>query len=121
MILGIYKTPSQKEADFLQHLSWLLDFHIMTYKNIIIIGDFNMTIKNHYFKDFMEMFALLCLISKPTCFQSVNPTCVDLILTNKPNLFTLPANGAYIKYVVGGEGGGGGWAEGFTNFSKNVL
>ena len=71
-----------------------------------------MTIKNHYFKDFMEMFALLCFISKPTCFQSVNPTCVDLILTNKPNLFTLPANGAYIKYVVGAGGGGGGGGQG---------
>ena len=77
----------------------------MTYENIIIIGDFNITIKNHYFKDFMKMFALFCLISKPTCFQSVNPTCVYLILTNKPNLFTLSAKGAYIKYVGGGDGG----------------
>ena len=38
------------------------------------------------------MFALSCLISKPTCFQSINPTCIDLILTNKPNLFKLSAN-----------------------------
>ena len=105
LILGIYKTPRQKEADFLQHLSWLLDFHIMAYENIIIIGDFNMTIKNHFFKDIMKTFALFCLISKPTCFQSVNPTCVYLILTNKPNLFTLSAKGAYIKYVGGGDGG----------------
>ena len=40
----------------------------------------------------MEMFALSCLISKPTCFQSINPTCIDLILTNKPNLSKLPPN-----------------------------
>ena len=40
----------------------------------------------------MEMFTLSCLINKPTCFQSINPTCIDLILTNKPNLFKLPAN-----------------------------
>ena len=51
-----------------------------------------MTIENHYFNDFMEMFALSCFISKPSCFKSINPTCIDLILTNKPNLFKLSAN-----------------------------
>ena len=89
LILGIYKTPKQKEVEFLQHLSWLLDFYSTTYENII--GDFNMTIGNHYFNDFMEMFALSCLISNPSCFQSINPTCIDLTLTNKPNLFKLSA------------------------------
>ena len=29
------------------------------------------------------------LINKPTCFQSNKPTCIDLILTNKKNLFKL--------------------------------
>ena len=39
------------------------------------------------------MFALSsCLKSKPTCFQSINPPCIDLILTNKPNLLKLSAN-----------------------------
>ena len=90
LILGIYKAPNQKEAEFLQHLSWLLDFYNTTYENII--GDFSMTIENHYFNDFMEMFALSSFISKPSCFKSINPTCIDLILTNKPNLFKLSAN-----------------------------
>ena len=31
----------------------------------------------------MTIFDLECLIKKPTCFQSSNPTCIDLILTNK--------------------------------------
>ena len=92
LILGIYKAPNQKDAEFLQHLSWLLDFYNTTHENIIIIGDFNMTTENQYFNDFMEMFTLSCLINKPTCFQSINPTCIDLILTNKPNLFKLSAN-----------------------------
>ena len=29
------------------------------------------------------------LINKPTCFQSNNPTCIDLILTNRKNIFKL--------------------------------
>ena len=28
-----------------------------------------------------------CLINKPTCFQSAKPNCMDLILTNKKELF----------------------------------
>ena len=51
-----------------------------------------MTIENHYFNDFMKMFALSCLIGKSTCFQSIYPTCIDLILTNKLNLFKLSTN-----------------------------
>ena len=32
------------------------------------------------------MFALLCPINKPTYYQSKNPTCTNLFLTNKRNL-----------------------------------
>ena len=35
----------------------------------------------------MNSFGLEWLIKKPTCFQSKNPICVDLILTNKKDLF----------------------------------
>ena len=35
----------------------------------------------------MSTFDLQCLIKKPTCFQSVNPRCIDLILTNQKNFF----------------------------------
>ena len=35
----------------------------------------------------MNTFDLECLIKKPTCFQSFKPRCIDLILTNKKELF----------------------------------
>ena len=35
----------------------------------------------------MSTFDLEWLIKKPTCFQSSNPTCIDLILTNKKESF----------------------------------
>ena len=35
----------------------------------------------------MNTFDLECLIKKPSCFQSSNPCCMDLILTNKKELF----------------------------------
>ena len=34
----------------------------------------------------LNTFNLGSLINKPTCFQSENPTCIDLILTNKKSL-----------------------------------
>ena len=35
----------------------------------------------------MSTFGMECLITKPTCFQSAKPNCIDLILTNKKELF----------------------------------
>ena len=35
----------------------------------------------------MNTFNLESLINKPTCFQSANPTCIDLAVTDKESLF----------------------------------
>ena len=48
----------------------------------MLIGDFNLTINNKRIQNVMTTFDLECLIKKPTCFQSSNPTCVDLIKGN---------------------------------------
>ena len=53
----------------------------------MLIGDINMTIQNKDLKMFMNLFGLERLIKKTTCFQSKNPSCIDLILTNKKDLF----------------------------------
>ena len=45
----------------------------------------------------MTTFDLECLIKKPTCFQSSNPTCVDLILTKKKEFFK---NADVIEVVI---------------------
>ena len=57
------------------------------YDKTVLIGDFNLTIDNKSLENFMITFDLECLIKKPTCFQSSNPTCIDLILTNKKQIF----------------------------------
>ena len=53
----------------------------------MLIGDYNLTINNKSLKNFMTTFDLEYLINKPTCFQSSNPTCIDLIWTNKQESF----------------------------------
>ena len=53
----------------------------------MLIGDFNLMIDNKSLENFLSTFVAECLIKKPTCFQSSNPTCIDLILTNKKEFF----------------------------------
>ena len=46
-----------------------------------------MSTENPYLKNFMGSFDLNSLIDSPTCYKSINPTSIDLILTNKKNHF----------------------------------
>ena len=57
------------------------------YKNVLLIGDFNLTVENKNLEVFMNTLDLECLIKEPTCFQSTSPSCIDLILTNKKEFF----------------------------------
>ena len=81
-MLRIYKPPIQNETEFLQQLSSALAFYYRGHENIIIIGDFNMTVENHHLNDLIQTFALSCLTNKPICHQSKIKTCLDLILTD---------------------------------------
>ena len=54
----------------------------------MILGDFNAELNNDIMNTFCSIFNLKSLISTPTCFKSIeNPSCIDLILTNKPRSF----------------------------------
>ena len=85
LCIGIYKLPSQNEHYFLDILSEVLRKQTCQHENVMLIGYFNLTVNN--LGVFMNTFNLDSLINKPTCFQSANPTCIDLILTNKKSFF----------------------------------
>ena len=57
-------------------------------QNMKIMGDFNWTTGSKYSEDLLNLFNLSSPISSPTCFQSTNPTCIDLILTDQDDLFS---------------------------------
>ena len=48
--------------------------------------DLNLVIENKLLEKLLNLFNLKSLISSPTCFQSTNPTSIDLILTNQEDL-----------------------------------
>ena len=79
----MYRPPSQNEKYFIEILSKTLGQLSCQYDKTMLIGDFNLMINNERLQNLMTTFDLECLIKKPTCFQSSNPTCIDLILTSK--------------------------------------
>ena len=65
-----------------------LDLHSSKYEKILILGDFNVEIEEANMKSFCENYNLKSLIKQPTCYKNPNkPTCIDLTLTNVPNMF----------------------------------
>ena len=89
LLIGVYKPPSQSDKNFIDTLMKILDFYGSNYENIFIIGDFNLTVKNHYLDMLLNLYDLSSLVDKPTCHKSQNPSCIDLILTNRKTLFNL--------------------------------
>ena len=78
-----------KRKLFLDILSIVLTKQTCQCENVILIGDSNLTVDNKNLGVFMNTFNLESLINKPTCFQSSNPTCINLILTNKKSFFKI--------------------------------
>ena len=88
LLLGNYKPPSQNDLSFLNEIKLSLNFFSSSYENFLLLGDFNLSRENPNFKNLFNSFDLESLIKTPTCYKSLSsPTCNDLILTNKKNLF----------------------------------
>ena len=64
------------------------DTLISKYDNIILLGDFNTEPTDTVLSNFCEIYSLKNLIKDKTCFKNPNkPSCIDLIITNRPNSF----------------------------------
>ena len=47
LCIGLYKSPSQNENYFLDILSKVFSKQTFQYENVMLIGDFNLTVKNN--------------------------------------------------------------------------
>ena len=83
LLLGLYKPPNQKTSNFIQNLSLILELFKKNYDNVTLIEDFNLSSDDVPFESFLQACNLTSLIKEATCFQSSNPSCIDLILTNQ--------------------------------------
>ena len=62
--------------------------HFLQNTKTILLGDFNVCVDDETMRNFCNSYSLNSLIKQPTCFKNPeNPSCIDLILTNKPRSF----------------------------------
>ena len=87
LVIGTYKPPSLSDIAFTSEISNILTFYWSTHDNILLMGDFNMTPNNPKLSELIADHELCTIISEPTCFKSINPTCIDNFLTNKKTRF----------------------------------
>ena len=72
----------------IQNRSRGLHFYLWKYDNFMVLEDFNAETSNTTISEICATYNLKNLIKEPTCSKSLeNPTCVDIILTNRPQCF----------------------------------
>ena len=65
------------------------DLLLYKYDNFMLMGDLNAEPTEVAVSDFCEIYNLKHLIKEKTCFKNpTKPTCIDLIVTNRPKFFT---------------------------------
>ena len=83
-LLCCLHNPSKLQiASHIQEISNGLDAYYEKYENILIMGDFNVDVKEVSLHLFCNQYKLKSLNKDPTCYKNIdNPSCIDLLLTN---------------------------------------
>ena len=88
LLIGKYNPHKYMIGNHLDILGKQLNDVYGKYDNIILVGDFNAETSEDDMKLFCTSYNLKNLVKKPACFKNIdNPSCIDLILTNKPLSF----------------------------------
>ena len=88
LVVGSYNPSKSTINNHLVTLGKHLDKYLPLYDNIIIMGDFNSEPQEFDMSEFCAIYGLKNMVKEPTCFKSTeNPSCVDLILTNRYRSF----------------------------------
>ena len=83
-----YNPNKNNIKNHVETISRALDAFFTKYKNILVLGNFNSYVDHETMKKFCSCYCLKILINQPTCFKTFeNPSCIELILTNKPGSF----------------------------------
>ena len=86
-LLNLSYNPHKNQiANHLECLNRIIDELGQKYENYIFVGDFNVCVDDKSMEAFCSLNELSILNDKPTCYKNFyNSTCIDLILTNRPN------------------------------------
>ena len=93
LCFSISRPPSHDNLElFFDKLTSSLSKASESYKNFIVMGDFNIDFTNKgtecdTLDEFCDLFNLTNLATSPRCFTKAHKSTIDLILTNKGNCF----------------------------------
>ena len=80
--------PHQKISNHVNYLNLVSSKCSKVYDHFTFKGDFNVPMSEKTTEDFCSLDNLENLIEKPRCYENhENPTCIDLILANRPSYF----------------------------------
>ena len=88
LIHCIYNPHKNFISSLLNEIGKNIDKYSSNYDNFILLGDFNCEPSEQPLEDFCHIFSCRNLIKEKTCFKNPqNPSCIDLILTNRSKSF----------------------------------
>ena len=88
LIIGGYNPDKAKISNFFSCIESKLNELCLKHENVILMGDLNSEISEERMDILCNTYHCKCLVKEPTCFKNINnPSCVDLILTNKSLFF----------------------------------
>ena len=88
VLCGCYHPPRQSDQYFFDHIRNALDIYLKYFDKFLLIGDFNTEDTEPCLSDLLYEYEAKNIVKEKTCFKSIlNPTCIDLFITNCPQSF----------------------------------
>ena len=88
LFCGCYHPPSQSDQYFLENTEKALDKYSKHYDKFMLVGDFNAEESEPCLSQFLYEYNAKNIVKESTCFKNVlNPSCIDLFITNSPLSF----------------------------------
>ena len=88
LLFCTYNPSGQCSREYFTELEKEIEVYLTKYDRILLIGDFNQEETDPNMSNFMVNYGLSNIVKDKTCFKNPNnPSCIDLILTNKPRSF----------------------------------
>ena len=88
LIICNYNPHKTMIKGYLEYISKEIYSLSSKHDNFLLLGDFNSEPTEEAMTSFYQIYNFKNLLDKPTCYKNPNnPSCVDLIITNKPRSF----------------------------------
>ena len=98
LLFGGYNYNKRNIDTFLGNLGPILDCHMTTLENFLLLDDFYSEMNEASMTEFCETYNLKKLIKDPTCYKNpLKPSSIDLILTDKFRSFQNSLTGNWVK------------------------